>query len=182
MKPAEISIAVALLALVATALFFLRPAEDDPLHSHFSMEPVELAGSGECEACAMYVLEQPGPRGQLIYRDGTRRFFCSIGDLLAVLTLPSPLGQPRQIWVEAMPANMVLTDNSTAPQSWVNVNQARFVTGVERRGVMGMPALSFASSEDAKVFIKGHGGELSDWSGIQLIHKEHLLRKQLPAG
>ncbi len=183
MKPAQIFTAIALLALVAGVLFSQLSVKDEHRHTATNIAlPLDLATNGECEACAMYVLEQPGPRGQLVYRDGSRRYFCSIGDLLAILTLPSPLGEPRQIWIEAMPADMVLADNNTEPQLWIKVNQAHFVVGIERRGVMGMPAVSLASSEDAKIFIGRNGGELSDWDGIQLIHKEYLLRKQLPPG
>jgi nitrous oxide reductase accessory protein NosL len=177
MKTTSIVIAVALAALVAGGVMYQLPESGEHLHESHSMEAVELMDSGECEACAMYVLEQPGPRGQLIYRDGTRRFFCSVGDLLAVQTLPSPLGKPIKIWVEAMPADIRLSDIATAPQPWIEVTEAHFVTGLERSGVMGMPALSFASDQDAQTFININGGVLNDWNSLKDVHKEYLLRK-----
>lgn len=170
--------AIALFAVIASALFFQFSSTDEHSHTATTTEPVALDDESECEACAMYVSEQPAPRGQLIYRDGSRRFFCSVGDLLSFLTIPSSLGQAVEIWVEGMPADMVPTINNSSPQPWVKIDQASFVTGIKRVRVMGMPAISFASREDAETFISQHGGELNNWATLKEIHKEHMLRKQ----
>ena len=49
-----------------------------------------------CTACGMVIREQPAPRGQLLRRDGTREFLCSIDDLVQYLDVPSPLGKPKK--------------------------------------------------------------------------------------
>ncbi|MCF6282476.1 MAG: nitrous oxide reductase accessory protein NosL [Candidatus Polarisedimenticolaceae bacterium] len=170
--------AIALLTIIIGALFFQFSAVDKHDHTATTTAPVALDDESECEACAMYVSEQPAPRGQLIYRDGSRRFFCSVGDLLSFLTIPSSLGRAIEIWVEGMPADMAPATNSTTLQPWVNIHQASFVTGIKRAGVMGMPAISFASREDAETFISQHGGELNNWAALKKSHQEHMLRKQ----
>ncbi len=161
---------IAVVTLLTGAVFFQFSSHDEHAH-RIEIEPIAFGKGGECEACSMYVSEQPGPRAQLIYKAGERRFFCSLGDLLSFLTLPSPHGRPVQIWVEAMPADISPNIHSSDPQPWVKAESARYVTGIERGGVMGMPALSFASSAHAVQFIEQHGGEINDWRALKRVHK-----------
>ncbi len=163
-------------ALLIGAVFFQFSSHDEHAH-RIEIEPIAFGKGGECEACSMYVAEQPGPRAQLIYKAGERRFFCSLGDLLSFLTLPSPHGLPVQIWVEAMPADTSPNTHSRAPQPWVKAEGARYVTGIDRGAVMGMPALSFASNIHAERFTSQHGGDVNDWGALKQAHNLYMQGK-----
>jgi nitrous oxide reductase accessory protein NosL len=56
----------------------------------------------EDAVCGMLVREQSAPRGQVVHRDGTRFFFCSLGDMLVHIGAPFPHGRPQAIFVEVL--------------------------------------------------------------------------------
>ncbi len=167
---------IAIFTLLIGAAYFQFSSHDEHTH-RIEIEPIAFGKGGECEACSMYVSEQPGPRAQLIYKAGERRFFCSLGDLLSFLTLPSPHGLPVQIWVEAMPADTPPNTHSSDPQPWVKAESARYVTGIDRGAVMGMPALSFASKTHAEQFTGQHGGDVNDWGALKRVHNLYMQGK-----
>ncbi|MCA9662509.1 MAG: nitrous oxide reductase accessory protein NosL, partial [Myxococcales bacterium] len=97
-----------------------------------------------CAVCGMLVREQPAPRGQVVHRDGTRAYLCSIGDLRAYLEDRSPHGAAVQVWVEVLPEDFDPGFPPTAGLPWSAADAASFVVGVERPLVMGRTVLAFA--------------------------------------
>ncbi|MCP4498830.1 MAG: hypothetical protein GY822_02550 [Deltaproteobacteria bacterium] len=130
-----------------------------------AMTPEDLRGK-ECAACGMVVAEQPAPRGQLVRRDGTREFFCSVGDMHVHLNIPSPHGKPALIWVETLPSSMKLDDRELQEQPWKNVNDVVFITGVKRKGIMGKPVLVQETQAEALTMAKRLGGIPESWSSL----------------
>ncbi len=128
-----------------------------------AQEATEIA-LAECAVCGMVVGEQPSPRGQLAYRDGTHAFTCSLEEIRALSTAPSPRGKPVNVWVEAVPEHFDWATFDTAPQPWVNADTAFYVFGVKRPRVMGVPALSFATQEVADRVAKGLGTTAVTWT------------------
>jgi copper chaperone NosL len=126
--------------------------------------PIEVH---ECAACGMVVREQPAPRAQLLHRDGTRRFFCSIGDMVQYAGGPSPHGRIEHVFVETLPSEVSTTTRSFEPHPWRHADQAHYVTGIERPGVMGPPVLVFASSNDAAQTAKRLNGRVVTWSELE---------------
>ncbi len=109
-----------------------------------------LDGEG-CAACGMIVREQPAPRAQLVHRDGTRAYFCSISDLLSYLDVPSSHGAPQRIYVEPLdPEAADPLAHDTGEHAWIAAEDASYVTHVDRVGVMGVPALTYAERADAE--------------------------------
>jgi len=98
----------------------------------------------------MFVSEQPTPRGQVAYRDGTHHFVCSLDELRAVVQHPNPLGDPVAVYVEALPTDFTLASTSTDRLPWIPAEEAHFVFGASRPLVMGLPALSFSTAEEAR--------------------------------
>lgn len=117
----------------------------------------------ECGSCGMIVREQPSPRAQLVHRDGTHAWFCSIADLVAYQGSPSPHGRVERAWVEALPADFDPQANEVAQEDWVEAERATFVLGVERDMVMGTPALSFASADEARAAAERLGARAESW-------------------
>jgi len=126
----------------------------------------ESIGTSECATCGMVVAEQPAPRGQLVHRDGTRTFFCSLGDLYHYQAAPSPHGKALAIFVEVLdPANDPLALD-LAEQPWAPVGEASFVLGLKRVGIMGTPLVAYQSREDAEKTAQAHGARSLDWASL----------------
>lgn len=134
----------------------------------------QAIGASECRACGMVVREQPAPRGQVVYADGERAFFCAIGDMVHYLETPSPRGAPTQLYVEALTPDEDPKQASTSEHRWILATDAHYVFGVAREGVMGKPVLVYASQEDASAAAARYGGHVLDYAGLQraLIHGE----------
>jgi len=155
---------ICLLALAAA------PACDRASHGPSEATAVSAApiGDAECAACGMVVREQPPPRGQIAYRDGTRRFGCSVGDLAQVLAVPSPHGAPARVFVESLPVGLDPREVApSTPTTWVDAASAGYVVGVARAGVMGRPVLAYATPADAERAAKLHGGRATTWEALR---------------
>ncbi|MCB9557337.1 MAG: nitrous oxide reductase accessory protein NosL [Deltaproteobacteria bacterium] len=140
--------------------------------------------TAECAACSMVVREQPAPRAQLVHRDNTRKFFCSIGDLVQYLREPSPHGMPQGIFVEANdPAHDPTTVDSKA-RPWIRAETAHYVIGVARPRVMGPPVLVYQSASDAARIAGAHQARVVRYAGLaaalaaakRAVHERHQPR------
>lgn len=120
-----------------------------------------------CEVCGMVVAEQPAPRGQLVYRDGTRAHFCSLGELRASVQGRSPHGSPVALYVEALPADFDPATNTAVEHPWIPAEGATYLTGATRPMVMGLPLLSFADEEEARAAAARLGLGVADWSAVR---------------
>ena len=130
-----------------------------------SVEPTAIAGT-ECASCGMFVSEQPSPRGQVVYRDGTHEHFCSLGDMRMALKAPSPHGKTTAIFVESLAPGFDPAKNDTAPLSWMSASEAHYVSGVERPMVMGTPLLSYPDAETAAAEAARLGGQALAWESL----------------
>ena len=124
--------------------------------------------NAECGACSMVVAEQPAPRAQLVHRDSTRKFFCSLSCMAHYLAAPSPHGEAKAILVEQYDpqADPKQTDRKACP--WIPAKAASYVVGIERPGVMGTPALSFQHRAEAETFARQHKGRVVDFAGMRI--------------
>ena len=150
---------------VALSLLSCGPADDkDADGSH---GPIALSDQDD-EVCGMLVREQSAPRGQIAHNDGSRFFFCSIGDMLVHLGAPSSHGRPNAIFVEVMEPREDPSQPHTGIHPWVPAEDAFYVVGIERPGIMGEPVLAYASRSDAEAVIARHAGtQILDGVGLR---------------
>ncbi len=120
----------------------------------------------ECGTCGMIVREQPSPRAQVVHRDGTHAWFCSMADVVAYLDAPSTHGRIEQVWVETLPADTDPARAEVEEHPWVHAGDASFVTGIDRVGVMGTPVLAFATEAEADGAASRLGGHTARWSEV----------------
>lgn len=128
-----------------------------------SAEPIGMA---ECDVCAMVVGEQPSPRAQLVYRDGSHAHTCSIDEARALAASPGAKGRPIAVWVEALPADFDWTVNDTAPLPWTDATAAHYVFGAPRTHVMGVPVLSYAEPALARKVADTLGSTPVTWQDL----------------
>lgn len=120
----------------------------------------------DCGACGMIVREQPSPRAQVVHRDGTHVWFCSIADVVAYLGSPSGHGRIEQIWVETLAADADPAADDVADRPWAHASDAAFVLGVERERVMGAAVLAFATRADADAAASRLGARAASWDEV----------------
>ena len=155
----------ALLILVTVAA--VACSNDRTQASGPDLEPKVLQHHHECAACGMIVAEQSVARAQLVHRDGTREYFCSIGDMLAYLGAPSPHGRVVGTWVEAMDPTKDPRTFYVDKQPWLEAANAFYVTGIPKRRVMGKPVMVYRTREQAKAVADKFGGTIADWQRLR---------------
>ncbi|MBW2268988.1 MAG: nitrous oxide reductase accessory protein NosL [Deltaproteobacteria bacterium] len=156
----SVTVALALLALLGCG-----PADDaDTVPPH---QAVALADQ-EDEVCGMLVRAQSAPRSQVVHRDGSRFFFCSFGDMLVHLGAPSPHGRAETVFVEVMEAGEDPMQSHTGEHPWVPAEDAVYVVGIERPGIMGEPVLAYAERSEAESVMQGHSSaRMLDMAGLR---------------
>ena len=127
---------------------------------------------GTCAACGMVMREQPAPRGQVIHRDGTRAFMCSIDDLVQYLDIPSPHGKAAKIYAEVLPDDHSPQDMERAWQPWFEAAEVFFVIGIERVGVMGEPVMTFRTRAAAEKATAKSGGEVVSFEQLRQANRD----------
>ena len=128
--------------------------------------------NGTCVACGMVMREQPAPRGQVVHRDGTRAYLCSIDDLVQYLDIPSPNGKPVKIYAEIMPDAHGRLDMDVAWRPWGEVTDVFFVIGIERGAVMGDPVMTYRTEQAAGQAAREFGGTIVTFERLREANRE----------
>lgn len=131
------------------------------------LDPAPLEHHHECAACGMIVAEQSSARAQVVHGDGTRAYFCSIGDMLAYLAAPSPHGKIVGSWVEAMDPTKDPSEFSTDKLPWIPATSASYVIGIDKPRVMGKPVAVYERRADADAAAAKYKGTATDWNGLR---------------
>lgn len=147
----------AALALVLGFASLIACGTADDVASQQLDEPVALQDQ-EDAVCGMVVSEQSAPRSQVVHGDGSRFFFCSLGDMLVYLDAPSPHGAPQSTFVEVMSPGEDPGQGHFGEHPWVRLEDAVYVVGVHRRGIMGEPVLAYARKDEAESVAVAHSG------------------------
>lgn len=145
---------------------------EESLSQNQAVFEAKNADTETCAACGMVVREQPSPRGQAIYRDGSREFLCSTGDLVQFLAVPSARGKPIAIYAEVMPDDHEADTRDTGWQPWVEAAELFFVIGIERDAVMGNPALTFNTQEAAEKVAKKLTGKVVIFDELKAVNNK----------
>lgn len=121
----------------------------------------------ECAACGMIIREQPAPRAQVMHKDGTRQFFCSVSDMVTYLSAPTPNGRVVGSWVETMDSVAAPLVFDTKKLPWIPASTAGYVTGIDKKRIMGTPVLVYSDIAGAKRAAKQHGGKSTSWTDLR---------------
>ena len=137
----------------------LLAACDDPAPSN-RPPPIEVTEDAVGHYCGMLLVEHPGPKGQAFLRGQAEPvWFSSARDALIFTRLPEEPQGVAAVYV----TDMVQAGSWEQPRpgSWVEVDDAWFVLGSDRRGGMGGPeAVPFSREDAARTFAAEHGGSV----------------------
>ncbi len=163
-----------LCALSCGLVLLLACGVPDPQQTHLSHEAEALAEQ-ECAVCGMLVRDRSAPRGQVVHRDGSRFFLCSVGDLMVHLSSPSPHGRAAGIFVEVMEPEEDPALSLTDRHPWVAAADGFHVVGVERSRIMGRPVLVYSDRRSANAVASRYpGARVVDFAELETWWRDGL--------
>ncbi|HIF97283.1 MAG TPA: hypothetical protein EYQ54_09715 [Myxococcales bacterium] len=142
----------------------------------------EAISNQEDAVCGMLVRGQSAPRAQVIHRDGTRAFFCSVADLLAYLEAPSPHGAVLRTYLEVMEPDESPAQSHTRAHPWSEAGQASFVVGLKRSSIMGAPVMVYRDPNAAALARGDHPNtHILDFDGLRGWWRRRQANDEAPA-
>lgn len=146
-------------------------------------DPIALSGSKQCDVCGMTIAENPGPNGQIFYRDESPdgRDNPAWFDTVRNCTFPYHFDKRALDWNAVA---IYVTDYSTvdyglltegdttyisghtAPESFADATDLSYVDGSDVVGAMGPDLFPFSETADAEAFADEHGGEVVAFEDI----------------
>ncbi|KRB83560.1 nitrous oxide reductase accessory protein NosL [Duganella sp. Root198D2] len=147
-------------AAALAALLLLLAGCGDAARSLAAGEPVDDA---VCALDGMSLKDYPGPKAQIVFRDGRIDYFCSLSELFEVL-----FGDDGQRGIGASYVqDMGKADWSKPRGHWIEARSAFYVIESRAQGAMGPTIGTFAGKEDAQAFAAREGGRVLDYSQIK---------------
>ena len=128
------------------------------------VQALEPDRSSMCALDGMLLVDYPGPKGQILYNNGEREFYCDTVELLSIYLRPEQQRRIRAIFTQ----DMGKADWKEPRDHWIDAKKAYYVQGSELHGSMGPTFATFANKEDAESFIKEHGGKLLRFEQITI--------------
>ena len=161
-------------ALVAALL--LAGCSQEAAHS-VAPPPVALNSDAMGVFCGMNLLEQPGPKGQIITAGRIDPFwFSSVRDTVAFTLMPDQPRDIRAIYVSDMARAPSWQDPGAT--NWVDARKAFFVIEGRKQGGMGAAeAVSFGHREAADAFAAANGGRVVTFAEIP---RDYVLGSDTP--
>lgn len=110
----------------------------------------------------MIIVDFPGSKAQIHYRNGEIDTFCSTLDMLLFYHQPD---RPRNI-VAIYVNDMGKAQWDHPVGNWVDAKEAFYVYGGDIMGPMGEALVPFSKRSDAEDYIKKHGGRIIKFEEI----------------
>ncbi len=123
-------------------------------NSQTTSTPKDLSRGDVCMLDGMILLDHPGPKGQIIFKNGERHFFCDTKGLIATLYDQNYKTKIRQAFVQDFGKRKW----GSYKDNWIDIQQAFIVMGSNRFGAMGPTLVTFGARTDADSFAKKSGG------------------------
>jgi len=105
----------------------------------------------------------PGPKAEIIYKNGRVDKFCSVQEMMSFYLQPD---RPRGIAV------IYVTDMGNtewdSPGKWIDASDAVYVYRSNISGTMGNELVPFSQRVYAEVFIKKYGGRIIRFDEVTL--------------
>ncbi len=116
--------------------------------------PATLTAESTCAVDGMLLMEQPGPKGQLLLSDGERLFYCDVRELFEALHDADLSHRILAAYAQPMDGRPW----GSHADGWADARELTYVMGSERWGAMGPTLVPFRSVAAAHRFRDTHGG------------------------
>jgi nitrous oxide reductase accessory protein NosL len=126
----------------------------------------KIESHNKCPLCGMYPARYPKFNCQIVFKDGSYEAFDSAIGLLVYLHFPDKTG------IKLKPVGKIYFKNYLK-ESWLEADQAFFVTGSEIQGPMGVQFLPVDSEQAANKLKKQAKGK--DIIHFKMINRQYLI-------
>ncbi len=126
--------------------------------------PVELTRDHACSVCGMIIVDFPGAKAQIHYRNGKVDYFCSTMDMFVFYNQPDRPVNIAEIFVN----DMGKEDWNHPHSHWIDAQKAYYVYGGDVMVSMGEALVPFSSSKDAGTYIEQHGGRVVTFAEVTM--------------
>jgi copper chaperone NosL len=134
--------------------------------------PVEFSREHACVVCGMIIVDFPGAKAQIHYKDGKMSTFCSTLDMFLFYFQPDRPADISAIYVN----DMGKADPAHTKGHWIDAQKAVYVQGGDVMGPMGEALVPFLEKKDAELYRKKHGGRILAFSEVTM----DMLRPMAP--
>lgn len=116
-----------------------------------------------CGGCRMIVKNYPGPKGVIVFEDGSDKTYCSSKcfacNVLRMKAEPNGMKNVKAVLVQDT-AKIVWEQPHSGADELVDASKAWYVYGSSKRATMGRSLAPFADKAQAEAFVKEFGGAL----------------------
>jgi len=126
----------------------------------------------------MILLDHPGPKGQVIFKNGEQHFFCDTKGLISTLYDQNYQTKIAQAFVQDFGKRKWDSYND----NWISIQEAFLVMGSSQFGAMGPTLATFSTRADADSFAKEFGGEVLPFNQLnkeKFAAYQQRIRQQL---
>jgi len=125
-----------------------------------SLAAGEPGDDAVCALDGMSIKDYPGPKGQIVFKDGRIDFFCTLAELFE-------RGEGALAAGASYVQDMGQADWDKPRGNWIAASSAFYVVGSRAQGAMGPTIGTFALQQDAQAFAEREGGRVLDYSQVQ---------------
>jgi copper chaperone NosL len=141
----------------AFAALLLLAACGDAARSLAAGEPGDDA---VCALDGMSIKDYPGPKAQIVFKDGHIDYFCTLAELFESAGSQHPAAAS---YVQ----DMGQADWDKPRGHWIAATTAFYVIDSRAQGAMGPTIGTFARRQDAQAFVAREGGRVLDFTQVQ---------------
>lgn len=122
----------------------------------------EITRGAVCLIDGMILADHPGPKGQVIFKDGEHHYFCDTKGLISTLFDPNYKMKIQQAFVQ----DFGQREWGSYNDGWIDVKDAFLVLDSKKFGAMGPTVVPFSQRADADGFASEFGGSVLAFSEL----------------
>ncbi|MEK6673768.1 MAG: nitrous oxide reductase accessory protein NosL [Nitrospirota bacterium] len=126
-------------------------------------QPVEFTREHSCNVCGMIIVDFPGSKAQVHYKNNRYDTFCSTLDLFLFYHQPDRPANIKAIYVN----DMGKADMEHPKGHWIDAETAFYVYGGDIMGPMGEALVPFSDIKAAEEYVKKHGGRIARFDEVK---------------
>jgi len=146
-------------AVVAAALLLLAACGEAARR----LAAAEPADDAVCALDGMSLKDYPGPKAQIVFKDGHIDYFCSLAELFELLFREDGRHGIGASYVQ----DMGKADWGKPRGHWIDAHNAFYVIDSRAQGAMGPAIAAFASKDDAQAFAAREGGRVLEYPQLR---------------
>ncbi len=161
------------LLILLFLFFFVKPKFNSD-----QIAPVNLTKIHVCASDSMIIINYKGPKAQILWRDGTRSFYCEVKEAFYDVLDHAKGRLVKGFFVQ----DFSLLDWDSYVDKWIVASDAFYVIDSNKNGAMGITYVPFSDIKIASDFLLVNGGCLVKFVDINLdvlSNSSNLLRDRI---